>query len=677
MRFLGFNFNITREKRLFSLNDLDNAMDLAVSGFAASSGINVNPDTARKATAVFCALTIYTGTIGSLPLPLYKRLPNGGKERDRDHWLYPILHDAPNRWQTPMEWREMMMGHALLRGNAYSEIISSRARPIDQLIPLHPDRVELFVRDNGKLVYIYRNRDGSKRPILQEDMFHLRGLSDNGFLGLSAVREGTEAIGLTLATEKHAATFFKNNASPGGVLEIPTKLSEPSYERLVKTWNAKHAGADGAHKTAILEEGMLWKQIGLKAKDAQLLESRKFQVNDIARLFNLPPHTLKDLDRATFSNIEQQAIELVMYSFRPWFVRWEQAIHRDLFTEQDRKTHFVEFLADGLLRGDAAARGEFYTKLFNLGAISPNEIRARENMNPVEGGNTLFVPLNMVRLEDAVEPPPEPAPVPVLVEPEEEPENEDEEEASLKAPARRAMRVRQRIQKAHARLFEQAGRQLIEKEVFILRKMLKKAFGKRAGPVDFQEELDSFYKSQAPALAKKAMLPALMSFAEVIQAESASEIGSASGMTPELEKFVRGYGDVFAVRHSLSSNGQIRKLISETEPETLVDAIEKRLAQWEERRPQKIAMRETIEAGAAISKQVWRDGGVQQLIWVAAGSDACPICNELDGRIIGITSEFSVAGQGHEGGGGSQLVTSRGISHPPIHEGCECQISPA
>ena len=675
MRFLGFNFNITRERRLFSISDLDNAMDLAVSGFAASSGINVNPDTARKATAVYCALTIYAGTIGSLPLPLYKKLPNGGKERDRDHWLYPILHDAPNRWQTPMEWREMMMGHVLLRGNAYSEIISSRGRPIDQLIPLHPDRVELFVRDNGKLVYIYRNRDGSKRPILQEDMFHLRGLSDNGFLGLSTVNEGAEAIGLTLATEKHAATFFKNDASPGGVLEHPTKLTQDAYDRIVKSWEKRHAQA---HKIALLEEGMKWQTIGLKASDAQLLESRKFGVNDIARLFNLPPHVLKDLERATFSNIEQQAIELVVYSFRPWLVRWEQVIHRDLFTEQDRKTHFVEFLVEGLLRGDAAARGEYYTKLFGLGAISPNEIRARENLYPVDGGDTLFVPLNMVRLEDAVEPPePAPAPAPVLEEPEEEEADGEEEEASLKAPALRAMRVRQRIQKAHSRLFEQAGRQIIRKEVLAIRKMLKKAFGERAGPVEFQEELAAFYKDQVPAFAKKAMIPALMSFADVIQAESASEIGSAAGMTPELEQFVRGYGDVFSVRHSLSSNGQIRKLISETEPESLVDAIEKRLVQWEERRPHKIAMRETIEAGAAISKKVWRDGGVQQLIWVAAGSDTCPICTELDGRIVGITSEFSVAGQGHEGDGGSQLVTSRGISHPPIHEGCECQISPA
>ena len=253
--------------------------------------------------------------------------------------------------------------HLSLRGNAYARIVAANGNPVAALLPLHPDRVRpLPERVGGRLAYEYVPRRGAREVLLQEEVLHLRGLSlaEDGVIGLSPLDCMREAVGLALAAEAYGARFYRNNARPGIVLKHPGRLSPDAGKRLKESWNSQYAGAENAHKTAVLEEGMDLISVGMTAEQAQFLETRKFQRNEIAAIFGVPPHKIGDLERATFSNIEHQAIEVVTDTIRPWAVAWEQAMTRDLFTEELRRTHMLAFNLDGLLRGDIESRYRAY-----------------------------------------------------------------------------------------------------------------------------------------------------------------------------------------------------------------------------------------------------------------------------------------------------------------------------
>jgi HK97 family phage portal protein len=327
-----------------------------------------------------------------LPLVIYRRTSDG-KERAPMHPLYTLLHDQPNRWQTSFEWREMMAGHLALRGNAYSEQISTGGRGISELIPLHPDRVRPFWAPDKRVAYEYVPEEGPSRVILQDEMLHIRGLGFDGLRGMNPIECQRETIGMTMAVNEHGARMFSNGTRLSGVLEHPHRLGEESARRLKDSWQAAYAGTGNSGKTAVLEEGMKWHSVALSNEDAQYLETRKFQIADIARMFRIPPHLIADLDRSTNNNIEHQGMEFVVHSMGPWFKRFEQAIQRDLITQKN--TYFAEFLVDALLRGDSDARSNLYKSGILDGWMTRNEVRAKENMNPLEGLDEPLVPLNM------------------------------------------------------------------------------------------------------------------------------------------------------------------------------------------------------------------------------------------------------------------------------------------
>lgn len=373
-------------------------------GQVSASGVQVTPYMARQITAVWCAVKILSESVASLPCFVYRRRPDGmGKDRQTSNPLHNLLHDQPNPWQSSFEWREMMQGHVCLRGNAYSEIFYDGRGGIRAILPLHPDRMRVYDITNEQigaqpLVYEYTPRNGPPRFLFADEVLHLKGLSDDGLVGLSPIHEFRETLGLAIGTETYAARFFGNYANPGGVLTHPKTLSGPAVERLRAQWEQKHQGVENAHKVAVLEEGMTWQAIGVNPHDSQLLDSRKFSVSEIARIFRVPPHMLADLDRATFSNIEQQSIEFVVHTLRPWLVRWEQRLALALLTPKERASGlFIEFNVDGLLRGDIQSRYAAYAVGRQWGWLSPNDVRALENMNPREdkGGEAYHEPLNM------------------------------------------------------------------------------------------------------------------------------------------------------------------------------------------------------------------------------------------------------------------------------------------
>jgi HK97 family phage portal protein len=370
-----------------------------------SSGMSVTPDQAMRFVAVFAAVRILAESMASLPIGVYQYLPNGGKKPASEHPLHPILHDQPNRWQTSFEFREMMTGHLALRGNAYAEIISSGGKAVAELIPLHPDRVHPFRSPDGSIAYEYTDKNGKPRIVLQDEMFHLRGFSSDGIIGLSPIEMARESIGLGMAADEFGASYFGNGTVVSGVLEHPKSLSDEAYKRLRESWSERHAGTKNSHKPAILEDGMKWQAIGVKPEEAQFLETRKFQVTEIARLYRIPPHLLGDMEKSTTwgTGLEQLNIGFVQYTLMPYMIRWEQAAKRDLFTKESKKKYFIKHKVDGLLRGDSTARKEYYTGLFGIGALSINDILELEDRNPVEGGDQRFVPLNMVPLSRANE----------------------------------------------------------------------------------------------------------------------------------------------------------------------------------------------------------------------------------------------------------------------------------
>ena len=379
-----------------SISDLDAAMDLAVNGQPSHAGVDVSGDTAMNFSAVFCAVNIVAGTIASLPLQLYRRVGNG-KEPYRDHPLYDVLHNLPNPEMTSYVFRETLQEHLLLWGNAYAEIRRDRVgRPVE-LWPWNPAGVQTKRADDGTLFYEIQETATEKRAIPAVNMLHIPGLGFDGRLGYSVIAKARETLGLGLAMEEFQARFYGQGTNIGSVLEHPGRLSADAHERLIKDIQEKRGGLSNAHKSMILEEGMKFVKTGMPLEDAQFLESRVFQISEVARWFNLPPHKLKELSKATYSNIEQQQIEFVQDSIRPWAVRWEQHIAWKLLKEDERRELFAEFNLDGLQRGDTKSRMEAYSLMRNVGAISADEIRAKENMNPIGGlaGEMYWKPLNM------------------------------------------------------------------------------------------------------------------------------------------------------------------------------------------------------------------------------------------------------------------------------------------
>lgn len=372
-------------------------------GSLSNAGVNVTADNAMRVTAVFRCVAILSQTFASLPLQVFKQLPDGGKEIDKKHPLYSVLHDQPNEFQTSFEWREMMIGHFALRGACYSEIVSSGGKVVEQLIPLHPDRVYPFKAPDGRIAFNYYPENGNSRVILQDEMHYMHLLAFDGIKPLSPIGMARESVGLALATEEHGARLFSNGTRMSGILKMPGHLKDdPARERLRKSWHQAQGGLRNAHKVALLEDGIEWQSIGMTSEDAQFLETRNYQLAEIARIFGIPPHKIADLSRSTNNNIEHQGIEFVQDTIRPGAVRHEQAMRRDLFSSQSRQTHTIEYNLDGLMRGDSAARTAYYTNGIQWGWLSPDEARRKENMNPRKDGlgGKYLQPMNMIQTGD-------------------------------------------------------------------------------------------------------------------------------------------------------------------------------------------------------------------------------------------------------------------------------------
>ena len=374
-----------------------------------TSGKAVTERSAMQMTAVYSCVRILAETLAARPMQLYRYTP-GGKERVYDHPLYHLLHDEPNPEMTSFIFRETLMSHLLIWGNAYAQIIRDRLGRVQGLYPLRPDKMTVCRDDRGKIFYLY-TKTSDENPnikpygqvaLQKEEVLHIPGLGFDGLVGYSPIAMARNAVGMTMACEEYGASFFANGASPSGVLEHPGVLKDPAKVR--DSWNAVYRGTGNAHKVAVLEEGMKYQQIGIPPEEAQFLETRKFQLDEIARLYRIPPHMIGDLEKSSFNNIEQQSMEFVKYTLDPWVIRWEQAMQKALFLPEEKKQYFLKFNVNGLMRGDYESRMTGYSIGRQNGWLSANDIREMEDMNPVpdeEGGNLYLVNGSMTKLKDA------------------------------------------------------------------------------------------------------------------------------------------------------------------------------------------------------------------------------------------------------------------------------------
>ncbi len=355
------------------------------------TGHVVTADSALAQSAVFACVRVISETVASLPLMIYRRRKDGGKDVADGHWLYPLLHDSPNNFQTAVEFREMQVAHTALRGNAYSFIQRSNGGQVLQIIPLHPDHVTPeFKKDSdmNEVIYKYSDGKGQQDTFTQDQCWHLKGLSSDGLVGLSPISLAANTIGLAMSAEDHGIAYYRNGAKTSGIVKHPGTLKEDAHARL-KTSVQDALSGDNKFKIIVLENGMDWVNVGMSATDSQYLETRNFQVQEIARLFRVPCILIGHPDTTTtYASAEQMMMSFVVHCIRPWLVRIEQSINKTLLSPKERGRYFAEFKLDALLRGDTATRYQAYASAITNRWMSPNEVRALENMNPRPGGDT-------------------------------------------------------------------------------------------------------------------------------------------------------------------------------------------------------------------------------------------------------------------------------------------------
>jgi len=361
---------------------------------ASSAGVTVNDKNAMAVSAVFACVRLLSETLASLPFRIYEQVDERTTELAEDHELWSLLHSRPNRWQTSMEWREMGMSHLCLRGNFYNQIYIDRFGKTE-LIPLSPERMHVETQADGTPRYVYYPKEGGREVYGVGEILHIRGLTLDGMVGVSVLEYARNAIGSAIAQETHGASLFKNGGLPAFWISRPAGMnwSKEAKENFRSTWRKIHGGPENAGNPPILGDGMELKELGITNRDAQWIESQSFSGVQICRFFRVPPHLVGYLDRATFSNIEQQSIEFVVYTMRPWAVRWEQSCNRDLLDLEE--PYFTKIALEGLLRGDIASRYSAYNVAIQGGWMLPNEARAYEDLNPIEGGDTPRFPMNM------------------------------------------------------------------------------------------------------------------------------------------------------------------------------------------------------------------------------------------------------------------------------------------
>ena len=538
------------------------------------SGVEVTEASALEAPAYFAGVRNISEDLATLPLVTYRRVGDR-RERDPDFYLYPILHDQPNEELDATTFVECVQAHLMMRRNSYAEIVRSGGGRCSALWPIHPSRVTMERLKNddgtpGEIVYRvslpggqHNKETGLPFVVLDRSrIFHLRAFALDGLTGTSSLSTHQESIGRALALERYGASFFGNGAIPGGVIELPGTLGDKAYERLLAAWNARHQGLDRAHRIALLEDGGKFHETSVPNEKAQFNESERSSTEQMGRINRIPPHLIGDLSRATFSNIEHQAIDYVVHSIRTHAVRWERAVHGQIYTAADRRTHFSEFLLDALLRGDSVSRASTLAVLRQNGIINADEWRGLENMNPIgdESGTAYLVNGSMVPVNQALRP----------KQPGREPAPADQGRMLLP-------------------LYRAAAERCIRKEAAAIDKALDRIL-KVEGMRAFEGWLLEFYRQQGETV-RQAFVPLAVATGEMVRGETGPDLGDWA------LAHVRG----LALAREKAAQEEIRGIVA-SGPSDLVGTLKGMVSRWQKEEPEKVAVRELAGTVAAARK---------------------------------------------------------------------------
>lgn len=634
-------------------------------GGVSEAGEIVSEHTAFNTMVVMSCVKIISEAVAELPLGVYRRVEPRGRERARDRHLDRVLHDEPNPIMTSFTWRERTLAHLLLWGNAYSIIERDRGEVV-ALWSRHPRRMEPELIE-GQL--FYRDLLDGNRLYPSSDILHIPGIATDGLKGLSPLAMMREAIGVTVAAERMGARLYANDARPSVLIKHPAQLSTQAAENLKKSWRDNYGGANRGG-VGVLEEGMDITTFSMSLEDAQFLETRKFQVNEFARFFRIPPHLLADVERSTSwgSGIEQQNIGFVTYTLQPWLVRIEQEMNRKLLLPNERSTYYVQFNVDGLLRGDVASRNQAYATGRQWGWLSANDIRELENQNPVDGGDTYLQPLNMVPAgSDPFTP---------------DDDGEDrsataEWRSTLESRTARSATNRRRIANAHITTYRDMLQRVIKLERQEVSKRIRQHMRQRDANNLFDSVKD-WYFSEFPEKFERHATPTARTLFDAVSISVADEMGGDPVPDADMDDWTRSFVETWAKRHAGDSRARLLSIIndhSQRQDDDLIDDLEEEIDTWDSRVDIE-AHDESHRGMNATSKWAYGLAGVFVYRWVSAGSDPCEFCKGLDGRTIGNDGAFVPAGQEFSPSGINAFISQYSIGHPPLHTGCECIVAP-
>ena len=641
------------------VNDRD-GMRAIFGGRATASGARVTPASALTVAAVYKCVNVLATDIASLPLKLYRRTPQG-RELAREHPLYSLLQVRGNDVMTAMKLRELIVVYLALWGNFFAELQRDGRGRVVAVWPIHPARVGVrlvTVARRPRLKFDVYDANGSHVTLDQDDVLFIPGLG-TGVVGKSPIQLHAEGLGVAIQAEKYGARFYANDARPGLVLKHPAQLSDQAYDRLRKDHEKRHQGAGNAFKVAILEEGMSAETIGLPPEDAQFLETRTYQARDVYGIYRVPPHKAGDLEHATFANIEHLQLQYVGDSLRGWMVRIEQGV-QTLLDPDEARDYYAKHQVDALLRGDLKTRYEAHAVGRSWGWLSANDVREIEDLNTIENGDVYLQPLNMV-----------PAGTDPMAAAKEDLDDEFDEARMLERRAREARALPARYDEARAleSVYREALARVVAREVRETRAQADELLGGDEPDVEaFTDWLVTFSEDQAEWTQRR-MLPSYQAMADAMIEAASDELGEdVTG--DELDKFVRDYAAAYGRRHAGRSRGQLLEVVASAAAGEEADAVEERLAEWEEKRARTDARRERQRSSNAITQAAWAALGVATLTWRAVGK-SCPICDEMDGRTTKIGRAFA-----KDGDTVGDLDVTGTVTHPPIHDGCDCIMMP-
>jgi HK97 family phage portal protein len=657
-------------------------VELLTAGAPSAAGVSVTPENSLRYTAVLACVRVLAEGVASLPCILYERQRDGGKTRATAHRLYSLLHDAPNPVQTAFEFYEIGMAQALLWGNFYAEIDWDQRGQVRGLWPLPAWRMTPLWNRGGK-VYELRDEFGKPDYLADYQVLHVPGFGFDGTAGRSMITLAREAVALGIAAQQFGSAFFGNGARPGVVLEHPGQLSDEAFGHITSSWNAQHQGLSNAHRVAILEEGMKLQTLGVPPEDAQFLETRQFQRSEIAAIFRVPPHMIGDLERATFSNIEQQSQDFLTNTLQPWLRRWEQRLARSLLIGAERQQYFAEYLVDALLRGDTATRYAAYAVGRQWGWLSVNDVRSRENMNPVDGGDQYLVPMNMT--------------------PADELDGLDEADGSaagardvrartLDAAEERAARDRRtvdgrrRLARTYRPTLRHMAQRIVNREVNDLRQAARRylpgdvaRFRMWLGDFDAKHSQFVGEYMDAPVRAYLGLVAEQVEreLDQAVTTEMLEQFGTdyvAGRRNRWMANLIRGVESILDGQRAGSVGDRPEQTQGETreEPDVLAD-MESWLDERQETEADDYAEDESNTASNAAAVALYLLLGVAAKRWLAFG-ESCEYCQALDGRTVATATWFLDPDNPLSVASGPVWVPSGPVGHAPLHNGCDCMI---